>query len=129
MALALPDGAAYSCAMKRFIGIPALVLACATTAQAESYHCTGEAPDWQLTFDDARARLIFPAATDMDVMLITTPQGRDWPQAYTLIGERDTAIVLLEHESCAPNAAYRAHVMTQRGQTPILLTGCCEVQE
>jgi len=115
--------------MKEFFQITAVLLACASPALGDGYHCTGQDPDWQLQFDEVQAQLVFPATTDMDVMLITRPQGRDWPQAYTLIGERDTAIVLLENENCAPDAAFRAHVMTQRGQTPILLTGCCETQE
>lgn len=65
---------------------------------------------------------------DMDLMHQTTAEGRDWPRAFTLIGERDTAIVLIEREDCN-GLPYRAHLFTQRGQTPILLTGCCEARE
>lgn len=94
-------------------------------AQSFACACTGIGPAWSLSVDDAQARLVFPAPTDMDVMLVTPAQGQDWPRAYTLVGDRDTAIVLIEREACS-SQDYRAHVFTQRGQTPILLSGCCE---
>ena len=93
-------------------------------ALAEDYICSGDAPSWDLAFDEVQATFEFPAPTDMDVMNEVPAEGTGWPKAFTLIGDRDTAIVLLERETCGA-APYRAHVLTQRGQSPILLTGCC----
>lgn len=97
-------------------------------AAAEGYLCEGAAPGWRLAFDDAAARFEFPAPTEMQVMNDVPAEGADWPRAFTLIGERDTAIVVLEREACG-GEPYRVHVLTQRGQTPILLTGCCTGRE
>lgn len=106
-----------------------LIIAALLPAQAlaQTYHCAGSDPDWQLEIesDHDKARFHFPAVTEMDVMLTTQAEGLDWPRAFTLVGDRDTAIALLELESCQ-DQPYRAHVMTQRGQTPILLGGCCQ---
>ena len=112
---------------------PALILVLAaltgTAVQAQSYDCAGDAPDWKLQFDQVQARFLFPSVTEMDVMQTNSAEGRDWPQAFTLIGDRDTAIVLLEQEACRADHPFRGHVLTQRGQTPILLTGCCRLAE
>ncbi|KMW56925.1 hypothetical protein AIOL_001883 [Candidatus Rhodobacter oscarellae] len=107
--------------------LAALALSLSTLpAWSQSYICSGQAPNWRVEFDAVQGRFSFPAPTDMDVMLVTTAEGAadGWPRAFTLIGERDTAIVLIEQEACGAQPL-RAHVMTQRGQTPILLTGCC----
>ena len=103
-------------------------LALPGTVLAQSYECAGQSPEWQLELDLASARVQFPTTTQMEVMLSTPAEGKDWPIAYTLVGERDTAIALLERETCGSDEI-RAHILTQRGQTPILLTGCCKVRE
>ena len=103
------------------------ILFCAAPALADSYSCSGT-PGWTLDFDTVQARFAFPATAEMEVRLVTPAEGADWPRAFTLIGARDTAIALLERERCG-EAPYRVHVMTQRGQTPILLTGCCQGPE
>ena len=109
-----------------FIG---LLYASALPRLGAQFDCNGASPDWSLTLQGETARFVFPAPTDMDVMLETLAEGQNWPRAFTLIGDRDTAILLIEEEICVdPQSAeqpYRAHVMTQRGQTPILLIGCC----
>jgi len=110
------------------ITLGALVAPAAAMAQ-DRFSCRGKAPDWALQVDEATAQFRFLSETDMDVALSTNAEGQDWPRALTLIGDRDTAIVVIERETCSETAPYRAHVMTQRGQTPILLTGCCEPSE
>ncbi|MDJ0825502.1 MAG: hypothetical protein QNJ16_08375 [Rhodobacter sp.] len=106
-----------------------VLLSLPAAAAAESYTCSGSAPAWRLRFDDVQARLEFPAPTEMEVKTAVPAEGADWPRAFTLIGARDTAIVLLEREACGADARFRAHVLTQRAQTPILLTGCCTPRE
>ncbi|MCP3972301.1 MAG: hypothetical protein GY717_18655 [Rhodobacteraceae bacterium] len=112
-----------------------LLLFCAITASpasAAQFLCRGD-PGWILDFDESLARFTFLGVTEMEVMLETRAEGADWPRAFTLVGERDTAIVLVENEICpsggeAQDLPYRTRVFTQRGQRPILLTGCCEMR-
>ncbi len=104
------------------------VLANNSASAEDTYECMGTNPDWTLTLDSVQARFVFPTPTDMDVPLITQADNRDWPRAFTLIGERDTAIVVLDRAEC-DTSDIRAHVMTQRAELPILLSGCCTVAE
>ncbi|MEM9437639.1 MAG: hypothetical protein AAGA15_11405 [Pseudomonadota bacterium] len=60
----------------------------------------------------------------MDIPSIVDAEGDAWPKALTLIGERDTGILLL-HDRVCEGGTHEAQMLTQRGQTPILLTGCC----
>lgn len=94
--------------------------------------CSGTAPDWRLDLLGPVAVFHFPTRSEMDVKLITPAEGRDWPVAKTLAGPRDTAIVLLNERACsAADGTFpiEAQVLTQRGTTPLLLTGCCAVVE
>lgn len=109
--------------------VTGILAVCASVAGAEGFVCEGTSPSWTLDLDITAetGRFIFPAVTTMDLMLETRPKGQDWPRAFTLVGARDTAIVLIETEACEA-APFRAHVFTQRGQTPILLGGCCQAR-
>lgn len=92
--------------------------------------CLGSAPDWRLELDSEEARFEYLRSTEMTVPQSSRAEGRDWPRAYTLIAEFDTAILLADQTACSLNQApypITAHVLTQRGQTPILLTGCCRI--
>ncbi|MEM1233247.1 MAG: hypothetical protein AAGH70_03900 [Pseudomonadota bacterium] len=60
----------------------------------------------------------------MDVPHTARAGGADWPRALTLIGDRDTGILILHDRACE-GGSHEAQMLTQRGQTPILLTGCC----
>jgi hypothetical protein len=103
----------------------ALLLA-AAPAWADTYACAGTAPDWTLTLGDETAQFTFGRTLDYDIPQRSSAEGRDWPMAATLIAEFDTAIVVLNPGSCE-TGPIRAHILTQRGQSPIVLTGCCEV--
>lgn len=90
--------------------------------------CHGTAPEWRLDLAQKSAQFHFPAQTDMEIRLVTQAEGRDDKTALTLIGDRDTAIVLLHRRECGTGeqvSPIEAQVLTQRGQTPILLSGCC----
>lgn len=94
--------------------------------------CEGNSPDWRLDLSGPVARFRFSGATEMEIPLRTRAEGRDWPRALTLIGERDTAIVVLHDRACGiaqDSFPIEAQILTQRGQTPVLLTGCCAVTE
>ncbi len=113
----------------RAIVFPVLLTALPAAAAAETWRCAGTDPGWRLRFDATQAEFSFPATTQMDVMQQNQAEGRDWPRALTLVGDRDTAIVIVEPLACGSDGEqhpYRVLVLTQRGQTPILLAGCCE---
>ncbi|MDF0599519.1 hypothetical protein P1J78_02135 [Psychromarinibacter sp. C21-152] len=110
--------------MKRIVAA-CLALAAAPALAQETFVCNGDAPGWTLTLGADTAAFHLAYATEMQVRHETAAEGRAWPRAFTLIGDRDTAILLIERAPCG-DAPYRARVFTQRGQTPILLAGCCE---
>ncbi|MEM1373767.1 MAG: hypothetical protein AAGF78_05220 [Pseudomonadota bacterium] len=91
-------------------------------ATALTASCTGDG--WSLELMGAQAEFTFPAPTQMDVPHTARADGADWPRALTLIGARDTGILILHDRACA-DGTHEAQMLTQRGQTPILLTGCC----
>ena len=109
----------------------ALVAASAAQAQDLNLSCSGAAFDWSLTLDGTAAELTLGATTEMEVMHEARAEGAGWPRALTLIGDRDTAILILDPRQCAadPEASHTAHLLTQRGQSPIFLTGCCRTPE
>ncbi len=109
----------------------AFLVAASAQAQDLQLFCTGDVLGWSLALDGAVAEMTIGTATQMEVVHETRAEGADWPRALTLIGERDTAIVILDPRQCAadPDAALSAQVLTQRGQSPIFLTGCCRSLE
>ncbi|MEP5760555.1 MAG: hypothetical protein ABJ327_14820 [Litoreibacter sp.] len=86
-------------------------------------------PDWTLEIDGDAALFTNPDPLDMTIPQRSTAQGREWPQAFTLIGGRDTAIVIMNERTCSTrtttNYALEVHVLTQDGEEPVILTGCC----
>ncbi|RVT84211.1 hypothetical protein DXV76_11010 [Rhodobacteraceae bacterium CCMM004] len=104
----------------------ALALCAAAPAAAQDVVCLGTAPNWSLRITGDTARLRTTREIDFDIPHRARAEGRDWPRALTLIGLRDSAVVVLDRLQCDAHPV-TAHVLTQRGTTPILLTGCCEV--
>lgn len=90
--------------------------------------CSGQNPEWVLKIEDETALLDHLITTRMNLMLSTVAEGQVTPLALTFVGDRDTAIVVIHDRTCG-TAPYETQVLTQRGQTPILLTGCCEVAQ
>jgi len=86
--------------------------------------CAGNTDDWTLTLDDESVSFDFlDRASLMQVMQRSTAEGAEWPVAMTVVGPRDSAIVIVE----PPHAgSYPIRVLTQRGETPILLAGQCQ---
>ena len=103
------------------------VFAQQVSAGDQPIFCEGDT-SWRLEVADELATLSFPSPTELEVMLTTTAEGRDWPVAYTLIGQRDTAVLILDRRQCG-DKPLTAELLTQRAQTPIFLTGCCEYAE
>lgn len=94
----------------------------ATPVWAIEARCSGEG--WTLELTGGQARFVFPSPTNMDVPSIVDAEGADWPKALTLIGDRDTGILILHNRAC-DGGTHEAQMLTQRTQTPILLQGCC----
>lgn len=124
--------------MKRRLVILAVagVVAVTTPMRAEPLDfplaCEGSDPDWYLSTGGTVATFDFGRRGTFDIRQSSHAEGRDWPRAYTLIAEFDTAILVLDEGTCQTahgSFPIRAHVLTQRGETPILLTGCCTVAE
>jgi len=88
--------------------------------------CTGSTPSWtmQVTQDSTEFSYLYDA--DLNLALETRAEGDEWPRAYTFVGRGTSAILLIEPATC-PSGLLSARVFTQRGETPILLTGCCSV--
>ena len=89
--------------------------------------CSGDAFDWSISIDGANAEMNIGFLSRMELMSTTEASDAEWPQALTFVGRQDTAIVILDRDACETDttASHSALVLTQRGQTPILLTGCC----
>ena len=109
-------------------------LSTATIAMAEPpLSCEGHDPDWFLTLAGPESQFRYDKRkTDFKIPQSNVAEGHDWPRAFTLVADFDTAIVLIDEATCLLNETswpITAHVLTQRGQTPILLTGCCTVAE
>ncbi|AKS45961.1 hypothetical protein SAMN05444287_1066 [Octadecabacter temperatus] len=86
--------------------------------------CGGVEPEWSMSLDGSQGEFEYHGASNMTIMLDTPAEGADWPRAFTLIGRGDSAILIVEPNACE-TGPYTARVLTQRGETPVLLTGCC----
>lgn len=104
------------------------ILCAATPAMAEDFICAGQNPDWELTITGDTGIFEFERKNSFNIPDTAVALGQEWPQAKPLIGDFDTAIAILDQDSC-PTGPIAVDVLTQRGQSPILLTGCCEIRE
>lgn len=81
-----------------------------------------------MALSDNTAQLDLFRNAPLTLMQETRADGYDWPRALTYIGERATAIVILERATCQLNAVthpFEVQILTQRGTVPVVLTGCC----
>jgi hypothetical protein len=111
------------------VGKTLLLMICAGPAAAQTYSCAGSNPDWTMQIDGASATFSYVAADVLDIPHQTTAHDRDWPKALTLLGGRDTAIVILNDRICSTaevtDYPIEANILTQKAETPVILTGCC----
>ena len=96
---------------------------------SQDYSCAGSNPDWSLEITDTSASFSFVQAETLDIPHVSIAKDRDWPKALTLLGGRDTAIVILNTHQCSTeqitNYPIEATILTQKAETPVILTGCC----
>jgi len=110
-----------------------MIAGCLATfaAEAETLTCTGIDPKWTARIDGAVGTFEITRSEPMTIPLVTRAERREWPRAFTLLGERDTAIVIVDRNACelgSNTLQHSAVVLTQRGTTAIMLTGCCAVE-
>lgn len=89
--------------------------------------CSGQDPAWDLTITDTVANLAFERSSELTIMQDDTALNADHTRALTLVGPRDSAILITTTASCGTSFT-QATLLTQRGQSPLVLTGCCEIQ-
>lgn len=100
-----------------------------TFASAADFLCSGDDPAWDLTMEDETAQFRFQRRSELSLMLTTTAQDSDTPQALTYVGRGDSLIAIIEDGICRyGDGDYSATILTQRGQTPVMLLGCCTAQ-
>ncbi|MEM9583148.1 MAG: hypothetical protein AAGA08_08535 [Pseudomonadota bacterium] len=91
--------------------------------------CEGHAPDWTLSLDHDEAQFIFGKTIEMTIPQRTQVRGAEFPKALTLIAQRDTAIVILHQRQCDTEVVtaypYEVNILTQKGEEPVILRGCC----
>lgn len=93
---------------------------------AENMECFGEAPNWAFVLEDGSATLDYLRISELSLTFTTIAEGADWPQAHTFIGRGDTAIVILE--AAGEDKTNPVRILTQRGETPLLLIGTCALR-
>ena len=94
-------------------------------AESLSLQCVGRGPDWSLTLEPESATFAYlDRESTLDIPQKSNAEGADWPKAMTLIGPRDSAIIIIHRRECGAQS-HEMQVLTQRGETPVLLTGCC----
>lgn len=110
------------------IRIAMLFAAMASPLLADDYLCEGSEPDWNLSITGDTAIFDFERKNTFNIPDTAIAEGKDWPRAMPLIGDFDTAVLVLDPGQCE-TGPYRAHILTQRGTTPLLLTGCCRMRK
>ncbi len=91
--------------------------------------CGGTEPHWNLDLFGNTAQFRFSDKTvDFDIPQQSVSENRLDTHVYTLLAAQDTAIVLVERETCQTVAEpfpFEVQILTQRRGLPILLSGCC----
>ncbi len=122
--------------MVRLIAV--LIAALALPAIAEDalppLACEGNGPDWQLGIFGDQAQFTFDGAQiEMTIPQRTQAENAPFPIALTLVARSDTAIVILNERQCdtdfVTSFPIETNILTQKGETPVILRGCCTVAE
>ncbi len=96
----------------------------AIAADLPTLMCTDTSQSWTLSItQDTTTFAYLDRKSDMEIMQRSIAEDQDWPIAMTVVGPRDSGIVIVE----SPNdGIYDVRILTQRGETPILLAGTCQ---
>jgi len=93
---------------------------------AQELTCSGQDPAWVLTTTETGAIFVFDRMTEMAVMQDDTAVNADHTRAMTLVGARDSGILVVTTAACN-NLELQGTYLTQRAESPIILSGCCTV--
>ena len=86
--------------------------------------CAAQDAAWELTIEQEFATFAFlDRTTQMQIMQRSTAENATWPLAMTAVGPRDSAIMIVEQPD---DGSYLVRILTQRGETPVLLAGTCK---
>lgn len=95
--------------------------------------CEGREGNWTLTIAGPAAQLTLGDVFELQVAQETRPENSPWPIVQTLVGNRQTAISLVTERLCSSRFVtsypFEITLLTQRGETPLVLTGCCTAAE
>ena len=92
-------------------------------AEIPSLGCFGLGAEFTLDISpDAASFAYLDRTSEMQIVQHSIAEAADWPIAATAVGPRDSAIIIIEK---AFEGTYPVRVLTQRGETPILLAGLC----
>ena len=111
-----------------FIALPAYAQ---DTALPLPLLCGGDGPDWDLSINADGVEFNYLRESTLEIGLETRPANAQWPVALTMVGRGDTAIAIIDQGQCKwdemaeTDNAFSIEVLTQRGETPVLLVGCC----
>lgn len=112
-----------------------LALMVSAPAQSQTYLCGGVEPFWSLEITPERGVFSSPdkASQTYEIPLTTQTRGREWPIAFTMIGESTTGIALLRKRACSDTMSdiefsHELDFLTQSGTVPIIYTGCCRLK-
>lgn len=112
------------------MGIRLFIIALFTVphvAGAQDLTCSGQDPTWAITTTQTQATFVFDPMSEMDIMQDDVALHADHTRAMTLVGPRDSGILITTTSTCNDLELQRTY-LTQRGESPIILSGCCTVQ-
>ena len=105
-----------------------LALLCSGVPSQAQTLCEGFAPDWRLEGPDDALTLTWLGETTFSLRHSAHAEDGSPVTAMTLLADRDTALLITRAQSCRVRSAnwpIAATLLTQRQQTPVVLTGCC----
>lgn len=71
-----------------------------------------------------RATVVFDRMSGMDIMQDDRAMNAPHTRAMTLVGTRDSGILFVTTSACN-DFELQGTYLTQRGESPIILSGCC----
>lgn len=110
--------------MRLTIALTVLATSAGAQTSTPDLVCAGTTPQWTLETTAQGASFAFGGTSEFTLQLTTFAQGADWPRAFTYTGRGDSAIVIVEQAQ--PDGRHPVRILTQRGETPILLLGTCD---
>ena len=111
--------------IKRYISVLCVI---PQVVFGQDLSCAGILPDWTLATTQDRAVFELDRVSNLQIMQDSTALNDTSTRAMTLIAPRDTAILVITQGPCQLQdqaMTARATLLTQRGESPIVLSGCC----